>query len=90
VLDAISGRVPGMNIQGTNVQTRGPGSFYGGMSPLFLVDNMQVSVDYANSIPIEDIQRIEIFTGPQAAIYGSRGGNGVISIYTKFSNASIE
>jgi len=29
------------------------------------------------------VERIEILKGPSAAIYGSRGGNGVILIYTK-------
>lgn len=86
VLDAISGRVPGMMISGDGyVVTHGPSSFYGGGTPLFLVDEIEVNRDYANSVPIEDIERVEVFTGPSSAIYGSRGGVGVISIYTKSS-----
>ena len=86
VLDAISGRVPGMMISGDGyVVTRGPSSFYGGGTPLFLVDEIEVSRDYANSLPIEDIERVEVFTGPSSAIYGSRAGVGVISIYTRSS-----
>ena len=63
----------------------GPNSFYGGMTPLFLVDDIEVSKEYINSMPIEDIERIEVFTGPSAAFFGSRAGNAVISIYTKYS-----
>ena len=86
VLDAISGRVPGMMISSDGyVVTHGPSSFYGGGTPLFLVDEIEVSRDYANSIPIEDIARVEVFTGPSSAIYGSRAGTGVISIYTRSS-----
>ena len=29
-----------------------------------------------------DVERVEILKGPSASIYGSRGGNGVIAIYT--------
>lgn len=84
VLEAMSGRVPGMSISGNSVMIHGPSSFYGGMTPMFLVDDIEVSRDFANGVSIEDIERIEVFTGSSAAIYGSRVGNGVISIYTKF------
>lgn len=84
VLEAMSGRVPGMSISGNSVMIHGPSSFYGGMTPMFLVDDMEVNLDFANNVSIEDIERIEVFTGSSAAIYGSRVGNGVISIFTKF------
>jgi hypothetical protein len=84
VLDAISGRVPGVIISGNSVMIGGPNSFYGGMSPLFLVDDVEVGIDYFNAIPMEEIERIEVFTGSSAAFYGSRVGNGVFLIYTKF------
>lgn len=35
------------------------------------------------SIPPNDVERIEVLKGPSAAIYGFRGANGVIAIYTK-------
>ena len=35
------------------------------------------------SIPVEQIDRVEVLKGPSAAIYGMRGANGVIAIYTK-------
>ncbi|MBN2480610.1 MAG: TonB-dependent receptor plug domain-containing protein [Bacteroidales bacterium] len=86
VLQALSGRVPGLMISEDGyVMAHGPSSFYGGGTPLFLVDEIEVSRDYANSMSIEDIERIEIFTGPSAAIYGSRVGTAVISIYTVHS-----
>ncbi|MFT7036212.1 MAG: TonB-dependent SusC/RagA subfamily outer membrane receptor [Cyclobacteriaceae bacterium] len=35
------------------------------------------------SIPPNDVERIEVLKGPSAGIYGIKGANGVIAIYTK-------
>ncbi len=56
--------------------------------PLLIVDGMQVKNSgiqaYLNNIlTVEDIDFIEVLTGGNAAIYGMRGGNGVIIINTK-------
>jgi TonB-dependent SusC/RagA subfamily outer membrane receptor len=40
-------------------------------------------VGAVRAIPVEDIERVEILKGPSTAIYGVRGGNGVIAVYTK-------
>ena len=39
--------------------------------------------NFIASMGLFDIERIELLKGPSAAIYGSRGGNGVILVYTK-------
>ncbi len=39
-------------------------------------------VDYLNSFPPNSIDYIEVLTGPEAAIYGTRAGNGVIILKT--------
>jgi TonB-dependent SusC/RagA subfamily outer membrane receptor len=83
-LQAIQGRVPGVVVNGDNVYIRGIHTFLGNTDPLYLVDGVPVSgVNSVLAIPVEDIDRIEILKGPSCAIYGSRGGNGVIAIYTK-------
>ncbi len=83
-LQVIQGRVPGVIVNGNNVYIRGISTFYGSTQPLYLVDNIPVSdVNAILSIPVEDIERIEIIKGPSSSIYGVRGGNGVIAIYTK-------
>ncbi|MFY0653350.1 MAG: carboxypeptidase-like regulatory domain-containing protein [Cyclobacteriaceae bacterium] len=41
------------------------------------------------SIPPTDVDRIEILKGPAAAIYGLRGANGVLAIYTKRGSANV-
>lgn len=79
----LEGRVPGVMITGNKVNIRGISSMYMNTDPLFLVDGMPVDAEYALNMSLYDVQRIEVLKGPETAIYGSRGGNGVIAIYTK-------
>ena len=83
VFDIIKGRVPGVMVTGERVIIRGVGSIYGGTDPLYLIDNIPVDVGAVSTLNPNDVERIEFLKGPTAAIYGSRGANGVISIYTK-------
>jgi TonB-dependent SusC/RagA subfamily outer membrane receptor len=84
IIEVIKGRIPGVNVIGDKVQIRGPGSFFSSNEPLYLIDGMPVrDVDAVKSIPVEQIERVEVLKGPSAAIYGMRGSNGVIAIYTK-------
>jgi TonB-dependent SusC/RagA subfamily outer membrane receptor len=83
VAQIIQGRVPGVMVNGNNITIRGINSFYGGTDPLFLVDGIPVDKGFALGMNPNDIDRIEILKGPDAAIYGSRGANGVIAIYTR-------
>jgi TonB-dependent SusC/RagA subfamily outer membrane receptor len=82
-LEAIQGRVPGVNVSGNGVIIRGINTIMGSTEPLLLIDGITVSFEAIYSVPIEDIDRIEILKGPTTAMYGSRGANGVIAIYTK-------
>lgn len=43
-------------------------------------------VQIMNIVNYNDIERIELLTGPQGTIYGARGAGGVIAIYTKDGN----
>lgn len=71
---------PGGNLAELNV--RGPGTFSdAGNSPLVLVDGIASSI---NSVNPNDIASISVLKdAASAAIYGSRGANGVILITTK-------
>jgi TonB-dependent SusC/RagA subfamily outer membrane receptor len=81
--DAIKGRVPGVNVAGNSITIRGINTLLGNTDPLVVVDGVTTSLDALYSIPVEDVERIEILKGPSTAMYGSRGANGVIAIYTK-------
>lgn len=87
----IQGKVAGLNIvkpggadptQGFELQLRGFTSLAGGQSPLFVIDGV-IGGDL-RTVNLEDIQSIDILKdGSAAAIYGTRGTNGVVIITTK-------
>jgi hypothetical protein len=57
------------------------------IEPLVIVDGVQVRlqtgvVDYLNSFQPDNIEYIEVLTGPEAAAYGTRAANGVIVLKT--------
>lgn len=80
----------------SRVLIRGTSSIGSNNQPLFVVDGIPIdngnygsgtSVDYGNgasSINPDDIDNVSVLKGPSAAaLYGSRGANGVILITTK-------
>ncbi len=89
-LEAIQGRVAGVNISSTegspdaavNVRVRGGGSITQSNEPLFIVDGFPVTT-IADIAP-QDIESIDILKDASStAIYGSRGANGVVLVTTK-------
>ncbi|HEV7378905.1 MAG TPA: TonB-dependent receptor plug domain-containing protein [Dyadobacter sp.] len=89
VLDVLAGRVAGVQVSGSGMNARV--SVRGSQGePQFLLDGMPVEKDFITSIAINDVESIDVLKGPSAAIYGSRGGNGVIAIYTKRGNSNYD
>lgn len=83
-------KVPGVNISGSGVVTiRGINSFdttYSPITPLFVIDGYAVGYSYNTANSMVDprfIDYVLVLKGPETAIYGVRGGNGVIEIVTK-------
>ncbi len=84
VLDVLNGRVPGLQINGNSVIFRGISSINLSNEPLYLLNNVPVDVNAIQSLNINDVERIEVVkNSSSSAIYGSRGANGIISVYTK-------
>ncbi|MDO1451382.1 TonB-dependent receptor [Rhodocytophaga aerolata] len=70
---------PGGNV---SVRIRGLGSINGSNEPLYIVDG--VPYGSLNAINPNDIERIDVLKdAASAAIYGSRGSNGVVIVTTK-------
>ncbi len=89
-IEALQGKVAGVTIRkggsdpnaGFEVKIRGASGLESGTDPLYVVDGV-AGVD-ATTISPDDIQSINVLKdASSAAIYGSRGANGVIIITTK-------
>ncbi|MFI5452789.1 SusC/RagA family TonB-linked outer membrane protein [Pedobacter sp. UC225_61] len=89
-LEAIQGRLPGITIASTegspdaqmNVRVRGGASITSDNTPLYIVDGFPVTS--ISDIAPQDIESIDILKdASSAAIYGSRGANGVVLLTTK-------
>ena len=89
VLDMIQGRVAGVQVSGSgsNASIRIRNSTH---EPTFLLDGVPVDKDFITSLNIFDVESIDILKGASAAIYGSRGGGGVISVLTKRANVNYD
>lgn len=94
-LQLVEGKVAGLNITrdagtdpnaGVKVQLRGVSSVKGSSSPLIVIDG--VPGGDLNTVLPQDIESIDVLKdGSAAAIYGTRGTNGVILVTTKKGTA---
>ncbi len=83
VYDIIRGRFTGVQIINGEIVIRGVNSINSGIEALIVVDGVTVNSSVLNSIPTTQIKSINIIKDGSAAIYGSRGANGVIIIETR-------
>lgn len=89
---ALMGTIPGVQVtqtsgqpgaSGASIRIRGIGTL-GNSNPLVLIDGAEGNID---DIPSSDIENITVLKDASAAaIYGSRGANGVILVTTKRGN----
>ncbi|ARV06440.1 hypothetical protein BTO04_06900 [Polaribacter sp. SA4-10] len=83
IYDYLRGKVSGVNITSTNViSIRGNSSWSGSRSPLFILNGVPVDEDTFGAIVPTTIKTVKILKGPETAIYGLRGANGVIEVVT--------
>lgn len=96
VTQALAGQLPGVNISQSQgapgsspiVRIRGTSSITAGTNPLYVIDGLPVENFNLNLINPQDIASVEVLKdASSAAIYGSRGANGVIIITTKLGKA---
>ena len=83
IFEAIKGRFPGIQVMGYEIVIRGQNSLYGSSAALLILDGMEVDGSTLASIPTTDIASINVIKDGGAAIYGSRGANGVVIVETK-------
>ena len=87
-MQLLVGKVAGLNIDmsadgnSTSFQIRGATSINGGNSPLIVIDG--VAGASLSDISTQDIESISVLKdGASAAIYGTRGANGVVLVTTR-------
>ena len=82
IYELIRGRLPGVSVSRNNsITIRGVNSIRYIAEPLFVVDGVIVSsIDY---ISPNNVKKISVLKGADAAIYGLQGSSGVILITTK-------
>ena len=78
IYQMIRGEVSGVTVSGRSVQIQQGHSFIGSGEPLYIINGVIVN-SIADVNPVE-VKSIKALKGSQAAIYGVRGSNGVISI----------
>lgn len=93
VASALQGKITGLNILNTTsevgvspqIRVRGVGSLSANSSPLVVIDGFPIEDgDGLSMVNPADIESIEVLKdAASAAIYGSRGANGVILVTTK-------
>lgn len=93
--EALAGRLAGVQITqsegspntSATIKVRGGGSIRLDNSPLYVVDGVQVE-DALSVLAPQDIESIDVLKdAASTAIYGARGGNGVVLITTKGGRA---
>lgn len=92
--EALQGKIAGVQITTTdgqpgadiNIRVRGATSVTSENRPLFIIDGFEA--DNINDIPPTDIASIDVLKDASlTAIYGARGGNGVVVVTTKSAQA---
>jgi len=76
-------RLPGVMVSGNSISIRGMGS------PLLVIDDIPTDIENIDMINVYDVAQIDVLKDAgNTAMFGSRGGNGVIVIFTKDGNIS--
>ncbi len=92
----LQGRVPGMLVSGGSGQPgtsatviiRGIKSLSGSNGPLYVLDGVPIAAGVFNTLNPNDFENITVLKDASAAaLYGSRGANGVVVITTKKGKA---
>ncbi len=86
IVDLIKGRFPGVDIVNGEVQIRGVNSLNLSTAALIVVDGVQCESSMLGTIPPSQVKSINVLKDGSAAIYGTRGSNGVVIIETRRGN----
>lgn len=83
VMDIIRNEFPSLQIKNGEIIIRGYSSLFSSSAAQIEIDGIMTGYSSLYSLSPSNIASINVIEGSDAAIYGIRGGNGVISIKTK-------
>jgi hypothetical protein len=83
VFDVLVERAQGLQVSGNRLMFRGPTSINLSSDPMFMLDGVQTSQDVVLRLNPREVERIEIFRGTSASMFGVRGSGGVIIAYQR-------
>lgn len=78
--------IPGVSTIGQKVAF----NRYGGPQAHVIIDGIPLEPAFLTNIQVNDVAKVEAMNGPSTAIFGTKGANGVILIYTKRGEVSIK
>jgi TonB-dependent SusC/RagA subfamily outer membrane receptor len=81
--ELIRGRFAGVQIVNNEIIIRGVNSINSSSAALIVLDGVPVDNNILSSLPPIQVKSVNIIKDASAAIYGSRGSNGVVLIETK-------
>lgn len=83
-MEALFWGIPGVSYVKGQIQIRNAANLAGPVYATILVDDIPVlDEDILDILNVHDVERVDIFKGAQAAIFGVRGGGGVVNIIMK-------
>jgi len=83
MMQVLRSHVRGLREDRGIITLRGKSSIHMSNEPLFMIDGTTVHKSSFLSLNPDEVERIEVFSGPSAAMFGIRGTNGVLLAYTK-------
>ena len=83
--ELIRGRFPGVQVMNGEIIIRGVNSINSSSAALIVLDGVPVDNSILSTLPPIQVKNINVLKDVIAAIYGSRGSNGVVLIETKKS-----
>jgi iron complex outermembrane receptor protein len=92
--DKAISRIPGVSLLGDQISIRGGSGYSGGAGSrvLMLLDGLPYAAANSgspdlNSLPMENLEQIEVIKGAASSMYGSSALNGVINVRTAWPKA---
>ena len=84
VVSSLTGKIAGVSVTNSSEFMGGSGIALRGYGPLIVIDGVMFGNTSLDDLPADDIESLSVLKGPTgAALYGSRGANGVIMVTTK-------